>query len=472
MKAPSNVRELTPAEHNPRSISDQRSVQLAKSMAKFGDLSGIVFNRRTNRLVCGHQRVKHLQANAKIEITETKDDRGTVATGAIREGKNTWSYRAVDWDEDTEKAACVAANAQGGDFDDGKLRGLVLDLDKSGFDLDLLGLRNLSTILESAEDANKSNDDESVSSGKAISKRGDVWICGEHRVMCGDSTSTVDIQKLMGHDRAACVFTDPPYGVSYKGADFEVIEGDHKRDDELFTLVVNALTQCVKFAVDAAAFYIWHASSTRREFDDALRDAGLVEKQYLIWVKNSIALGRSHYQWAHEPCYYAAKQGHQPAWHGDRSQPTTWRVTIRARAGSSTTLGQAFVLSDGAGGELAMTPRLAKGKKSRRARLAKDETIRIETSSTSSSVFEVGRDQDYVHPTQKPVELARIAICNSTKPGAIVLDVFGGSGTTMIACEAAGRKARLCELDPKYVDAQVLRWEIMTGRKAEKEKRA
>lgn len=463
------VRELAPAAHNPRVISEKRHAQLGKTMTKFGDLSGITYNRRTGRLITGHQRVKHLQQNAKIERKAKTDETGTVAVGSI--GK--WSYREVDWDEKTEKAACIAANAAGGHFDEAKLDKLVKELDGSGFDMDLCGLDNLEDILGADSGAAAGADDAPAASVKAIAKRGEVWILGDHRLICGDSTSRDDVQKLMGHDRAAMVFTDPPYGVSYdsEGNDFEVIKGDHKRDDELYALVAGALKQATHFAENTAAFYVWHASSTRREFEDALRDAGLSERQYIIWVKNALVMGRADYHWSHEPCFYAAKSGQQPAWHGDRAQPTVWRITLKKRAGQATTLGQALVLTDGAGGSLALTPRLAKGKKTRTARLEKGASIAVEIASEAADVWEVGRDHgaDYVHPTQKPIELARIALVNSSKPGQIVLDLFGGSGTTLMAAELTGRHARLCELDPKYVDAIVKRWQDVTGRKAERE---
>lgn len=472
VKDPETVRELAPAEHNPRTITEARSAQLGKSMSRFGDLSGIVYNRRTQRLVCGHQRIKHLAANARIRKDPHTDEQGTVAIGRIVSGaRASWIYREVDWDDATEKAACIAANAAGGDFDEGKLAGLVIELDKVGFEMDLLNLRSLEDILSSQPTQPEATDDLPSVGKKAVSKRGDVYVCGDHRVMCGSSTSREDMQKLMGNEPAAMIWTDPPYGVSYASEDFDVIQGDHKRDDELYALVLGALKQAVSFSRQDAGFYIWHASSTRREFDDALRDAGLIEKQYLIWVKNALVMGRSDYQWAHEPCYYACKEGQRAAWHGGRDKPTIWRATLRKREGSATTLGQALILTDGSGGQIALTPRLPKGKKSRGARLAVGETIRIETQSNSSTVLEIGRDQDYVHPTQKPIELARTSILNSSRPGEIVLDCFGGSGTSLIACEATGRKGRAMELDPIYVDAIVKRWEEMTGRKAEKEKR-
>lgn len=470
-KDPKTVRELTPHAANPRNISEKRLAQLAKTMAKFGDLGSVVFNRRTGNLVSGHQRTRNLLANAKITKKAQTDNVGTVAVGTITNGDQSWPYRESDVDAATEKAMMIAANAAGGDFDDGKLAGLVLELDKAGFEMDLLNLKSLESILKEGVDADNANEDDVPPvPKKPIAKRGEVWILGEHRLMCGSSTDRGDMRKLMGHDAAAMVWTDPPYGVSYASEDFDVIEGDHKRDDELYALVSGALKNACAFTREDAGFYIWHAGSTRREFDDALRDAGLVEKQYLIWAKNALVMGRSDYQWGHEPCYYASKEGKRPAWHGGRDKPTIWRATLRKRDGSATTLGQALVLTDGNGGQVCLVPKLPKGKKARSARLKTGETVRIETASNSSTVLEVGRDQDYVHPTQKPVELARMSILNSSKPGEIVLDCFGGSGTSLIACEATGRKGRAMELDPKYVDAIVNRWHDMTGRKAEREK--
>lgn len=466
-KDPTTVRELTPHARNPRSISDKRLAQLGKSMAKFGDLGGVVWNRRTGNLISGHQRVKNLLANGKIVKKVVVSEDGTVAVGSIVSGERTWSYREVDWDASTEKAAMVAANAAGGAFDDVKLAGLVKDLDGTGFDLDLLGLEGLEDILAEKEQQSDAVDEPSTASGKASTRRGEVWLLGEnHRVMCGDATSAPDMERLMGHDRAAIYFSDPPYGVSYaaKSGDHEVIAGDHKRDDDLYALVRGALKQAVAYTVERAAFYIFHASSTRREFGDALRDAGLIEKQYLIWVKNALVMGRADYHWAHEPMYYACKAGATPAWHGDRAQPTVWRATLKTKGGQTTTLGSALVLSDGAGGGVALLPHLPKGKKSRSARLGRGEVLRVETSSNAADVWEIDRDhEEYIHPTQKPVALSVQAIRNSTKPGEIVLDTFGGSGSTL------GRAARVMEMSPAFVDGIVRRWEEATEQKATKE---
>lgn len=350
MPAMNKVFELKPAEYNPRKISPERLTQLAKSMAAFGDLSGIVFNRRTGNLVGGHQRVKQLDPSWRVSSAPAKDRVGTVALGYVETPQGRWSYREVDWDARREKAANVAANAAGGDFDRPLLKAVVLDLQKVGYDLDLLNLTDLDLLKKTKEPKEINDEVPKVSKGQSEAKRGSLYYLGDHRLLCGDATNRDDVDRLMGTDQAACVFTDPPYGVSYQSEKFDIIAGDKKRDFALIKLVGNALKQMARVARANAAFYIWHASGTRREFDAALLDAGLIEKQYLIWVKNVFSLGRADYQWAHEPCYYATKEGHAAAWHGGRAQMTVWRVTIRGRKESSTTLGEGLILTEQGGG--------------------------------------------------------------------------------------------------------------------------
>lgn len=467
-KDPAVVRELTASPKNPRKISAKRSAQLAKSMAKFGDLSSITYNKRSGHLISGHQRVRNLLPNARIEVKAQTDDTGTVAVGRILSGKNSWPYRVVDFDDATESAALIAANAQGGEFDDIGLAKLVKGLDLKGFDMDLLGLNNLEDILAGDNDPAGSEDETpAVGTSSTKTKRGDIWTCGDHRVGCLDSTDGDDVQRLVGHEPASCVFLDPPYGVSYAAASgaHEVIAGDHKRDDDLYALVVGALKQAVSHSTDGASFYIWHASSTRREFEDAMRDAGLVEKQYIIWVKNSLVLGHADYHWAHEPAFFACKQGQKTAWHGDRAQSMVWRTTLKKKGEQATTLGQGIVLTDGLGGSVALVPKLPKGKKVRTVRLAPGQTINVELAGGSNDIWEVESDHSgYKHPTQKPCGLAINAFKNSTKPGEVVLDLFSGSGSTLIAAEISGRRARVCDIDPKYAWLAVERWQDMTER--------
>lgn len=268
------------------------------------------------------------------------------------------------------------------------------------------------------------------------------------------------------------VFTDPPYGVSYKarGGDFEVIEGDDKRDDELYgKLLLPAFKHLAAHAASSAAFYVWHASSTREDFAQALKAAGLVERQYLIWAKIGPVLGHSDYRWQHEPCFYASRDGVKPTFYGDRTHSTVWRAALRTGKDLVYAVSQGLLLLDGAGGTMFVKASPPAGKKVRKIRLAPAQVAHLETGGAPGTVWEVGRDGgDYQHPTQKPVELAVRAIENSSKPGEVVVDAFLGSGTTLLGAELRGRRCYGLELDPQYVDVIVRRWEQATGRKAER----
>ena len=219
------------------------------------------------------------------------------------------------------------------------------------------------------------------------------------------------------------VNTDPPYGVSYQSSSgkFDAIENDDLTQDDLMNkLLIPALRNCVRNARDDAAFYIWHASSTRRDFDDAMVSVGLLEKQYIIWVKNAPVLGHADYQWAHEPCYYAEKAGHSAKWCGDRKQNTAWKVTLRDNDGMATTLSGGLVVTDGAGNKVFMAEKPPKGKKIRYLRLSDGRSVTIYTEHQTNTVWEVAREAGAKHPTQKPVELAVRAIENSSELGDIV----------------------------------------------------
>lgn len=301
-----------------------------------------------------------------------------------------------------------------------------------------------------------------------ISQPGDVWTLGEHRLLVGDCTIRANWEMLLGKARAALVHTDPPYGVSYQNAKGESIQGDTARDDKLLALLGPALTNAAAYADDAAAFYVWHASSTRRDFEAALTAAGLIEIQYLIWTKPSPNMGRADYQWAHEPCFYAAKQGQSPAFYADRTQQTVWRMDSRSTKGVAITAAGGIVILDGTGGRLYVDSRPPSKKKTRKIRIADGQALAISADAENTTVWELARDRELVHPNQKPVALAERAIQNSTRAGELVVDPFMGSGTTLIAAEITGRKAAGFEIDPKYADRIVARWEGITGKKAER----
>ena len=304
---------------------------------------------------------------------------------------------------------------------------------------------------------------------KPVVRPGNLWHLGQHRLLCGDSTAPESWKRLFGKDQAAMIFTDPPYGVSYeaRSGEFEVIAGDDKRRDDLYKMLVGAFKQLVRIAADGAAFYIWHASSTREDFAQAMKAAGLLERQYLIWVKPAIVLGHSDYRWQHEPCFYASKSERTPAFYGDRAQSTVWHVQIAKAKQVATTIGNGLVLLDGQGHQLFIQAAAPKAKKLRQIKFTEGTELFLSGADTEqTTVWQVTRDRDYEHPTQKPVELARRAIENSSQPGEIVADAFLGSGTTLIGAEMTGRRCFGAELDPAYTEVIIRRWERFTGQQA------
>ena len=311
-------------------------------------------------------------------------------------------------------------------------------------------------------------DDACVIPDAPITIPGDIWYLGRHRLMCGDATVRSSMQQLMSEDRAHLVFTDPPYGVEYTGGfgkAWEMITNDDKKGDNLLlSLLIPAFKNLAEFALDEAAFYIWHASTTRRDFDDALIAAGLIERQYIIWVKNSFQLGHADYHWGHESCYYAHKAGQTVQFYGDRTQQTVWRAVLRSVSGLETTVKGGIVITDGAGGKIFISDKAPAGKKFRSIRCKEHDIIKLYSENKMTTAWAVSKETKLEHPTQKPVELAIRAIKNSSKVGDIVMDAFGGSGTTLIAAELTGRNARLMEIDPKYCDVIVGRYERITGR--------
>lgn len=239
---------------------------------------------------------------------------------------------------------------------------------------------------------------------QAISALGDVWLLGKHRLMCGDSTSAEDTEKLMDGAKADLLLTDPPYNVAYEGGTEErlTIQNDDMNDADFRQFLVDAFTAADSCMKPGAAFYIWHADTEGYNFRGACRDIGWQVRQCLIWAKNTFVLGRQDYHWQHEPCLYGWKDGAAHLWAGDRTQSTILNFDKPARNGE--------------------------------------------------------------HPTMKPVDLFAYQVQNNTNTGNAVLDLFGGSGTTMIACEQLGRCGYLMELDPRYVDVIVKRYIGITGK--------
>jgi DNA modification methylase len=238
-------------------------------------------------------------------------------------------------------------------------------------------------------------------------RRGDIYTLGNHRLICGDSTVVTDVQKLMGAEKSDMVWTDPPYNVNYEGKTKNAltIQNDKMSAEKFYQFLYDAYSNLLMFTKPGCAIYVAHADTEGMNFRKALTDSGWLLKQCLVWVKNSIVMGRQDYHWKHEPILYGWAPGAAHNWYSDRKQSTV-----------------------------------------------------IECKRPS-------RNAD--HPTMKPVELIEYCLTNSCAPKGVVLDLFGGSGSTLIACEKTGRKARLCELDPRYCDVIVTRWEKYTGKKAE-----
>lgn len=307
-------------------------------------------------------------------------------------------------------------------------------------------------------------DDDIPETAPRISKLGDVWDMGPHRVVVGSCTSKEVMETLMGDQAAQLVFTDPPYGVDYddapRGGHNGGVMNDEKKGEELEkTLLSPAIRLAAKHSVDDAAFYIWHASATRPNFQRAILAAGLEERQYIVWVKPAIVMGRAHYHWQHEPCFYCGKHGTTPRWTGDRKQTTVWNVTQRKDGAGFVAIANGVTLVGDDGSHIYIQRDPPKGKKARALRVAEGEAIHL-SSMEGSDVWEVQPDskKDYIHPNQKPVELSMRAIINNTEPGEVVLDSFAGSGSTLIGAQRTGRVFRGVDLDPKWVDKIIKRW--------------
>lgn len=380
-----------------------------------------------------------------------------------------------DYSSEAEEYADLTADnrlAELADMNATMLADLLAEIDTGELPLELTGYteEDFDGLIESitgADDAEPNDqDDEHDQPLPPMSKPGDLWILGPHRLICGDATDEPTIERLMDGEKAAMVHTDPPYGVSYEtqSGKFAMIKNDDKTHDDLFyKLLLPAFNNYRKHTIDEAAFYIWHASSTRRDFEDAMTAAGLMENQYIIWAKNGISLGRADYQWAHEPCFYASKAGISPKFYGDRAQHTVWRVTTRKDGQMMTVLGSGVVLTDGTGGKLCITDKPPKGKKMRYVRMEEGKPIDLFQEDRMQTVWEVARETNTLHPTQKPVEIPIRAIENSSEPGEIVLDFFGGSGSTLMGAELTGRRCYSTELDPVYCDVIISRYVAQTG---------
>lgn len=439
---------------NPRKISDTQLERLVRSILIFPEMQTLrpIVIDETYTALGGNMRYRALTAiseksPAEVNMMLANGCKGYAQkTEAERQNlRDYWAawladptaiiVRADQLTEEQKREFIIKDNVAFGEWDDETLT--------EDFDPDELLDWGLGDLDDEPEDNDADEDDygeEDAANAPTRCNPGDVWLLGRHRLMCGDSTKEADVAKLMGEEQAHLLLTDPPYNVDYQGGTKEKMKiANDNMDDVAFVGFLTAAFNCAIQAMrPGAAFYVWHADSKGFEFRTALKEVGLTPRETLIWVKNALVLGRKDYQWRHEPCLYGWKDGAAHYFVDDRSQST--------------------VIED-AGVDY--------------RKLKKDELLKLVLQLTDVSVpntviYEDKPTKNDIHPTMKPVKLMARLIKNSTKQEQLVLDLFGGSGSTLIACEQINRKCFTMEYDPKYCDAILDRWEKLTGEDAER----
>lgn len=436
------VEALRPHPKNSRMHSDDQVRDIAASIQRFGWTVPLLVDE-DGVLLAGHGRLRAAQLRGESKVP---------------------CLRKVGLTDAEKRAYVIADNkiAQGSEWDDQLLRMEIRDLMSQDFDVSVMGFGDaeLSQLLMAdppgdadAEVGSWTEDDAAPDAPDApVSRRGDVWVLGRHRVMCGDSCSVDDMRLLAAGEKLDLWLTDPPYNVDYQGG----TEGKLKiMNDSMSDHAFREFLTAAYGAADAvmkpgAGFYVWHADSEGFNFRGAARDVGWQVRQCLVWRKSQLVMGRQDYHWRHEPCLYGWKSGAAHRWFGGRKQTTVRDLSaldetvLRPIDGGRFQLnvdGRSFSISGEAVAEV-LTP----------------------------SVFDEAKPKrSDAHPTMKPVSLFEHQVLNSSALGDVVGDSFGGSGTTLIVCQKIGRVARLMELDPKYCDVIVRRWQEFVGREAELE---
>lgn len=382
-----SVDKLNPADYNPRKElkpGDPEFEKLTRSLSEFGYVEPVIWNKTTGNVVGGHQRLTALKHLGHTEV----------------------DCVVVELDETREKALNVALNKISGDWDEAKLALVIADLDIADFDAELTGfdekeIQQLIGSLDETEIEDDGFDLTAALEAAAFVKRGDIWTLGRHRLVCGDATNPDDVAKLMDGKLANLVLTDPPYNVAFESSSGLSIKNDKMAGDAFRQFLIDAFTQMATHSEKGASAYVFHADTEGLNFRQAFSDAGFYLSGTCIWVKDSLVLGRSPYQWQHEPVLFGWLKGGKHSWYAGRKQTTVWNFA---------------------------KPR---------------------------------KNSD--HPTSKPLDLLGYPITNSTQANAIVLDTFAGSGSTLMACEALNRIAFCMELDEKYASVILRRYAEHTG---------
>ena len=384
-----SIEKLIPYARNSRTHSDQQVAQIAASIKEWGFTSAILIDPQGG-IIAGHGGLRAARKRGMKEVPVM------IADG---------------WTDAQKRAFVIADNklAMNAGWDDELLALELGELGDQGFDLGLIGFSDeeIAALMpvEASEGLTDPNAAPEVQENPCT-KPGDIWVMGNHRLLCGDSTSMEDLAKLCQGQLVDMWLTDPPYNVAYEGGTKEklTIKNDEMGDDQFRQFLRDAYTAADSVMKPGAVFYIWHADLEGYNFRGAAKDCGWTVRQCLIWKKSSLVMGRQDYHWKHEPCLYGWKDGAGHLWAADRKQTTILEFDKPTRNGE--------------------------------------------------------------HPTMKPVALFEYQLLNNTKGGDQVLDSFGGSGTTLIAAEKNGRIARLMELDPRYCDVIVKRWQEFTGKSA------
>lgn len=381
-----NTADLLPADYNPRKDlkpGDAEYEKLKRSIEQFGYVEPVIWNQTTGRVVGGHQRLKVLM------------DMGMTEVDCV----------VVAMDEEKEKALNIALNKISGDWDKDKLALLIADLQGADFDVSLTGFEpaEIDALFKDTLKDGVKDDDFDVGAELAqptMTKPSDVWTLGRHRLICGDSTKAETYDLLMGGTKANLVITDPPYNVNYEGSAGK-IKNDNMADEAFYNFLLDAYTQMHSAMADDASIYVFHADTEGLNFRRAFADAGFYLSGCCIWKKQSLVLGRSPYQWQHEPCLYGWKKNGKHQWYTGRKETTIWEFDKPKKNGD--------------------------------------------------------------HPTMKPIPLLAYPIMNSSMSNSVVLDPFGGSGSTLIACEQTDRICYTVELDEKFCDVIVKRYIEQVG---------
>lgn len=378
-----DINDLIPYIRNARTHSESQIAQIAASIKEFGFLSPILI-AEDNTILAGHGRLaaarklglKQVPCVKESHLTETQRRAYIIADNKL-------SLNA-GWDEDM--LAIELSELQGADF----------DLDLLGFDES-----ELASIFEDDKEVEDDDFDVEEELNKpCFSKAGDIWTLGRHRLICGDSTKEETYKSLMEDKKANLVVTDPPYNVNYEGSAGK-IKNDNMNTDKFYNFLLDAFSNMEKVMADDASIYVFHADTEGLNFRKAFNDAGFYLSGCCIWKKPSLVLGRSPYQWQHEPCLYGWKKKGKHQWYSGRKETTIWE-------------------------------------------------------------FEKSK-KNADHPTMKPIALLAYPITNSSMSNTLILDPFGGSGSTLIACEQTDRSCYTIELDEKYCDVIVKRYIEQVG---------